>query len=327
MSLALAVAYGAAVALPFIAPLFALILTAAPGPPMGAKRLLVLTLVVMITLGVGLLLIPLLINYPVTGFLVVAVGIYFSNYLTVNLSKGGFAILLTMGITLISAAGTLSYPLAVEVIQALVIGVTIATLCQWLVYPLFPEDEVTASPAAAPTGAAQNNWIALRATIVVLPVYFVVLTNPAAYLPIIMKSVSLGQQASEVHARHAGRELLGSTFMGGCLAIVFWFALGIEVSLWMFFLWMLLFMIFLSSRLYQLVESRWPPSFWQNAIVTMLILLGSAVQDSATGKDVYKAFAVRMGLFIAVTIYAWGAVFYLEVLRNGLANRSTVRTA
>jgi hypothetical protein len=43
--------------------------------------------------------------------------------------------------------------------------------------------------------------------------------------------------------------------------------------------------------------------------VTMLILLGPAVEDSASGKDVYAAFAVRMGLFVAVTLYAWPATW------------------
>ena len=48
----------------------------------------------------------------------------------------------------------------------------------------------------------------------------------------------------------------------------------------------------------------------------MLILLGPAVQDSANGKDVYMAFAVRMGLFIVLTLYAWTAISFLEFLRN-----------
>ena len=48
----------------------------------------------------------------------------------------------------------------------------------------------------------------------------------------------------------------------------------------------------------------------------MLILLGSAVQDSASGADVYQAFATRMGLFFAVTVYAWAAVFLLEEWRR-----------
>ncbi|MNR67680.1 hypothetical protein D3C85_1918130 [compost metagenome] len=44
----------------------------------------------------------------------------------------------------------------------------------------------------------------------------------------------------------------------------------------------------------------------------MIILLGQSVQDSAAGKDVYTAFAVRMGLFIAVTLYACLMVHLLE---------------
>ena len=49
--------------------------------------------------------------------------------------------------------------------------------------------------------------------------------------------------------------------------------------------------------------------------MTMLILLGPAVEDSANGKDVYAAFFVRMCLFVAVTLYAWLAVYLLEYLR------------
>jgi hypothetical protein len=48
----------------------------------------------------------------------------------------------------------------------------------------------------------------------------------------------------------------------------------------------------------------------------MLILLGPAVEDSDNGNDVYAAFLVRMGLFVAVTLYAWLAVYLLEHLRE-----------
>ncbi len=51
-------------------------------------------------------------------------------------------------------------------------------------------------------------------------------------------------------------------------------------------------------------------------MISMLILLGPAVEDSANGEDVYKAFAVRMGLFIAITLYAWLALVFLEWLRK-----------
>ena len=84
----------------------------------------------------------------------------------------------------------------------------------------------------------------------------------------------------------------------------------------MFFLLMLMFGVYFSSKIYQMSVSRYPASFWQNTAVTMLILLGPAVEDSANGKDVYAAFAVRMGLFVAVTVYAWLAVYLLEHIRE-----------
>ena len=139
-----------------------------------------------------------------------------------------------------------------------------------------------------------------------------------------MKSVSLAQQGSLVDVRAAGREMLGSTFLGGFFAIAIWFALGIATNLWMFFLWILLFGIYFSSKLYQVLPSRYPASFWSNVAITALILLGSAVQDTDSGKDVFQAFSVRMSLFVAVTVYAWGAVLVLEwwqVRRRGKGDR------
>ncbi|MOA19994.1 hypothetical protein D3C78_1404100 [compost metagenome] len=80
----------------------------------------------------------------------------------------------------------------------------------------------------------------------------------------------------------------------------------------MFFLWMLLFGLLLARRLQRLVATRQTPGFWLNTLVTLIILLGQSVQDSEAGKDVYTAFAVRMGLFILVTLYACGAVYLID---------------
>ena len=310
-ALALACAYALGMPLPYLAPMFALILTATPAPPMGLKSLFRLLLVVLITLGVGLLLIPLLLEYSVSAVLVVAIGLYFSFFLTVHKSKALLGTLLTI-------AGTVSFALATAVIQALVLGIVLTIACHWAVYLWFPEDPAPTrkKPAAPATDLDQSNWIAVRATLIVLPAYLLALSNPSMYLPIIMKSVSLGQQSALVSARSAGRELLGSTFLAGCFAVLFWIMLGIATNLWMFFWQMLLFGIYISSKLYQLIPSRFPASFWLNVTTTMLILLGPAVEDSANGNDVYTAFAVRMGLFVAVTLYAWLAVFVLEHLRT-----------
>src|SRR5205085_1014867 len=80
-ALSLALAYGFATPLPFLAPLFAIVLTATPAPPMGPKALLGLLAVMAITLGTGLALTPVLRLYPVSGVLLVATGLFVSTYL------------------------------------------------------------------------------------------------------------------------------------------------------------------------------------------------------------------------------------------------------
>lgn len=317
VALALAAAYAMQLPLPFLAPLFAFLLFATPGPPMGVKGLFGLIVVVVTSLGMGLLLIPILLEYQFAAVLLVALGLYLSFYVTVNMGKALLGALLTIGFTLISAAGLVSYPLATTVIQSLVAGIAVAVVCHWMVYPWFPEDPAVSGPAAAAKpDAGKSNWIALRATLIVLPAYLLTLTNPSMYLAIIMKTVSLSQQSSLMDARSAGRELLGSTFLAGCFAVLFWGMLGISTNLWMFFWLMLLFGVYFSSKIYGLLRSRFPASFWMNTAITMLILLGPAVEDSDNGKDVYTAFLVRMGLFVAVTLYAWFAVYALEHLRE-----------
>ncbi|MEJ2309888.1 MAG: DUF2955 domain-containing protein [Gammaproteobacteria bacterium] len=329
-ALSLAVAYGLAFPLPFLAPLFAFMLVSMPGPPIGLKGLVGLVVMIVISLSLGLLLIPMLLHYQFTALLIVAFGVYLSSYLTINMGKMLFGTFMTIGFTLISAAGSLSFAIATSVIQALVVGISVAVVCHWIIYPLFPEDPVPAAPAPKPDESAageQSTWIALRSMLIVMPAYFLVLTNPSAYMAVIMKSVMLGQQSSMVDAKNAGRELLGSTFLSGLFAALFWILLKISPNLWMFFLWMLLFSLYFSSKIFGLIKSRFPPSFWLNVAVTMMILLGPAVEDSANGKDVYAAFFSRMMLFVLVTFYAWAAVAFLEHLRlRRMETKSLIRS-
>jgi hypothetical protein len=156
----------------------------------------------------------------------------------------------------------------------------------------------------------------LRATLIVIPPVLMAFSNPGLYLPIILKAVLVAQQGSTISARTAGGQLLGATFVGGFFAILFWLVLKICPSLWMFFLWMLLFGFYFAAKLYGIIASRYPPPFWLDVVVNLLILLGAAVEDSATGKDPYQAFAVRFSLFVAVTLYAWFSIVALEWLRS-----------
>jgi hypothetical protein len=46
--------------------------------------------------------------------------------------------------------------------------------------------------------------------------------------------------------------------------------------------------------------------------MTMLILLGPAIEDSANGKGVLAGVGGRVVLFVGVSLYAWATVWALE---------------
>jgi hypothetical protein len=315
-ALCLAASFALALPIPFLAPVLALLFLATLNQPLPFKAGVGLALVAMLTTGVGLLLIPLLGHYPLSGLLLIGVGLFLVFRFGLRGGNPLIVTFLVIGLTMISAAGTASFELALLVIGALVKGLLLAVIVVTVSHAMFPEPP-SAPPAAAPTLPAEDiGRIALRATLIVLPAFLLALIDPASYLPIILKAVSLGQQSCATTARNAGRELLGSTLLGGVLAVLFWCALSLFVHVWMFFLWMLLFGLVLARKLYALSPTRFSPGFWLNTLITLIILLGQSVQDSAAGKDVYTAFAVRMGLFIGVTVYACLMVHLLEQRRG-----------
>jgi hypothetical protein len=311
--LSLVLAYSLGLPLPYLAPLLAVFLGAAPTPLPGPGAVIKLLLVLAITLGSGLWIGVALEHYPLSALLLVALGLFAANLLALQKGQAMIGTLLTAGLTLISAAASVSSALASAVVVALLTGVVLAVVSLWLGQLLVPVPGGSA-PEPAPSSSSAR-WLSLRATIILLPAYLVVLTNPAMYMPLLMKSAQLGQMDSISSLRVAGRELVGSTLMAGLLAVLFWGVLRLAPTLWFFALWFAVLTLAVGGRMMGAVVSRYSATFWQNAMVTVIILLGPAVQDSANGKDVYQAFAIRFSLFLIVAIYTWFAVNFLEQLR------------
>ncbi|WP_439687596.1 DUF2955 domain-containing protein [Cupriavidus oxalaticus] len=312
-ALCLAASFGLGLPIPMLAPVLAIFLLASMNRPLSFKAGVGLALVTMLTTGSGLLLIPLLRHYPASGVLLTGLCLFLAFRYGLRGGNNLVSTFLVVGLTMISSAGTFDFGLAVTVIAALVKGLLLAVLALATGHWLFPEP--AGVPPAPPPSALPDDlaaWVALRAALVVMPAFLLTMTDPTAYMPIIMKAVSLGRQSCTTSARNAGRELLGSTLLGGLLAIAFWGALSLFVHLWMYFLWMLLCALLVARKLYGLSPTRLAPGFWLNTLVTLVILLGQSVQDSAAGKDVYTAFIVRMGLFIGVTLYAWLMIELLD---------------
>jgi hypothetical protein len=316
-ALCLAISFALDLPIPVVAPVFTVFLLATQNRPLSFKTGVALAFVVALTTGSGLLLVPLLRHYAFAGVMLVGLMLFLAFRYGLRRGNNLVSTFLVAGLTMISAAGTADFQLAVTVVGALVKGLLLAVLVSALTHVLFPEPMSTRpKPAAQVMPDDQVIRIALRAALVVMPAYLLAMTDPASYMPIIMKSVSLGRQSCTTTARSAARDLIGSTLLGGLLAIAFWFVLRLFVHLWMFFLWMLLFGLLVGRKLYGISSTRYSPGFWLNSLVTMIILLGQSVQDSVAGEDVYTAFMVRMGLFVAVTVYACLMLLIFEQRRR-----------
>ena len=96
------------------------------------------------------------------------------------------------------------------------------------------------------------------------------------------------------------------------MALVVWLGLSLWPTLWMLMLWIMAVTLWAAVRLFGVRAVGSPPSFWVNALMTMFILLGPAIEDGAVGKDVVSASLTRVALFIAAALYAWATVWAFE---------------
>ncbi|HKK22591.1 MAG TPA: DUF2955 domain-containing protein, partial [Pseudohaliea sp.] len=321
-ALAVTAGYGLALPLPYLAALFAVFLTSGASEAPGPKRIVAILLALALTLGIGVLLGPIASSYPVTGLTLMAVGIFLSTRIATSEGKEPAGTLLAIGCAVIPAISAVDAGLAAMLIDAMVLAMGVALLCQLAAFALFPATGPAPPPPPAPA-LADSQWLALRATLFMAPPVGLLLLNPALYLPVAMKSLLLSREASAVSVRTASRELIGSTLAGGAGAVLCWLLLGLAPTLWFFSLWIACFTAYAGYRVYGLAPTRHGPSWWVNALVTLLILVGAAVQDSAAGKDVYQAFALRMVLFLGVTGYAIGAMHLLERWRERRRRRKS----
>ncbi|MCG2595466.1 DUF2955 domain-containing protein [Ramlibacter sp. XY19] len=311
LGVAVLVAYGMALRLPFVSCALAVVILCKPGPPLGLAKGLVAGFLVAGMLVAGIVMVPLLEHFPVTGVALTAVVLY-GLFFAGARKAGPLTMILVIAFTVIPVAGVLEQALATELAMSLGAGVATGGLVSGLSHALFPDPpRAGALPAPAGADAAGARRIALQATVVIVPVFLLALSNPAFYMAAIMKTVMLGQQASVLKARSAGRELVGSTLLGAVAGALVWGGLTLRPNLWMLMLWVVAAAFWMGRRLFRVKASGQAPSFWLNALVTMFIVLGPGIEDASAGKDVYAASLARVALFMAVTLYAWAVVWLL----------------
>lgn len=315
LGLATLVAYGLALKAPFVVCVMAVLVLCKPGPPMPLVKGVVAALVFAAMVAAGVVMVPLLEHYALAGVLLTGVVLYAVFYVG-QMGGGALTTLLVVSFAMIPVAGVAEQALVPLLSVTLAAGLAVGTVVSALSNALFPDapEVPKAGKAPAQRAAAMNEarWIALRGTIIVMPVFVLALTNPSFYLAAIMKTATLGQQAGETHAGAAGRELVGSTLMGAFIGMLAWLGLSLWPSLWMLMLWLMAAALWTGSAMFGVRRTRFKPSFWSNALITALILLGPAIEDSASGKSVIEGSVMRTCLFVGVALYASGTVWVLE---------------
>ena len=312
LGLAALIAYGMALTVPYAVCVMAVVLLSKPGPPLPLAKGIVAALVIAGMVAAGVVMVPLLENYAIAGILLTAV-ILFVIFFAGLVSGSPLTMVLVIAFAMMPVVGVIEQALVGMLALSLAVGVAVGTLVGFISSAFFPDRTApTASDKPPRPSRAAAAWIALRATLIVMPVFMLALTDPSFYLAAIMKTVTLGQQAGETDARSAGRELVGSTLMGAFVAVGIWLGLSLWPSLWMLVLWMMAAALWVGSAMTGARRSRFRPSFWSNALITALILIGPAIEDSASGKSVLEGTLMRTCLFVGVAIYAWGTIVLLE---------------
>ena len=328
LGLAALIAYGLALRLPFMVCLLTVLLLCKPRPPIPFAKGAVLAVAIAALLVAGVLMVPILENYAATGVLLTGV-LLFAVFFAGARRANPLTIILVIAVTAIPVVGVAEQAAVTALSVAFGVGLGIGVLVGGVSHGLFPDapSRATIAPTPATLGREMASWAALQATLIVIPVFVLALTNPAFYLAAIIKTVTLGQQAGSTRASSAGRELVGSTLMGAWMATLVWLGLSLRPNLWMLMLWMMAAALWAGAKLFGVRPTSFAPSFWSNALVTMLILLGPAIEDAAVGKDVYSASATRVALFVGVALYAWATMWVLECLRASRSKAPVLKRA
>jgi hypothetical protein len=326
-TLAMAVTQVIAWPMSFIAAAVTMLLLALPLPAPTPASAIKLVVALAVPAYAGLLLLPFLEHVRLAGILLVIMALFGAYYYTARGGAPVMGVFMTMGVTITITVGSVSPQLALIVINAITVGAIAGMVFVMLAFALLPDlpmplpgrgaaEKPPAKPGPSLETARRN---AFRALAVVLPLVIVFLfsASSVAYVPVMMKVSSMGQQANAQTSRAMGRAQLESTIWGGVGAIIIWQIMSIWPSLLMFCLLIALGCLVYGARIFQGPAMHPKGAMWSYALMTMIILVAPAVSDSIIGSDVSSSFYSRLLLFLGIAVYGTVAVAVFDAFWPG----------
>ncbi len=317
-SLSLAFSQAMAWDLSFISPIFTMFLLATPMPALSLKMGigLVVALLAPVIVG-GYVLLPFFVHLHSVGVVLVALALYLAFYLTARGAPPVVGTLLTLGITLNVAVGSVSIDAVPIVATGVAFGAIAGIVFVWIAHALLPDPPESRLAAAQPTNAAPKpsarvaRLKALRSLAVVLPIavwFLFSAASAASYLVVMIKVAAMAQEAEAAGSKNAGRSLIESTVWGGLGAIIGWQLLSIWPSLVFYTLLLAIAALIYGRRIFEGTALAANGAMWSYAFLTMILLLAPAVLDSMGGSAAGAAFWSRLMLVGVAALYGSIAV-------------------
>ena len=307
----------------FIAPIITLFLLALPMSQPSPKLFLLVVVALTVSVYGSFVFLPFLVHQEFVGLLLLSLALFHAFYFT---AKGGPAVvgtLVTVGLALTVAVGTVSIDALLGVAGGLVFGAAVGVVVALVSHLIIPE-KLPAAPAEASSkeapeadktvDLAKARHSAMRSLAVVFPVLFWFMLSAAsvANLAVMIKVSAMGQEVSRQSTRAAARSLVFSTVAGGLAAILAWQALSAWPSLTLYVLLVALAGLFFGWRIFAGQGLREHADTWTYAFLTMIVVLAPAVLDSDFGSAAGARFYDRLLMFVWATLYAVVAVYVFD---------------
>jgi hypothetical protein len=309
----------------FVAPVFTLLVLALPLPVLKLKQGIAFIAVLAVALYSGMLLLPMLLEQPAVGLLLLTLALFWSFYFT---AKGGSALIgsfATVGLALVAGVGSVNVDALLIIAGDVVLAAAAGIVFVWVAHALMPDsmaiDAIPATGKKAPPppkpDLADARWSAFRSLLIIWPVALLLMlsSSSTAYIAVMIKVASMGQQTTNDDTRAAGRSLILSTIIGGVGAIVGWEMLSIAPTLTLYTLIVGLAGLFMGPKIFQGAAMHPQAGTWSYGYMTMLILLAPAVMDSIGGDSASVKFWDRIIMFAGATLYAVAAVYVVDAFR------------
>ncbi len=304
----------------FIAPVFTMLMLGLPVPAPRLKAGIGFMVLVPLILNMALLLLPTLILQPLVGLILVLIALFWSFYFV---SLGGNALIgtfATVGIAVALAIGSVSVDAVLAVVDGVTIGTIVGVLFVWVAHALLPDSKaqpidpatLPQRPEAPKPHLPTARWSAFRSMVITMPValWFLLSSASASYLPVLIKSASMGQQASADGTKAAARSLLMSTVLGGVGATVCYNLIALVPSLALYVLLVAIAGLLFGRQIFAGPGMKPDAGTWSYGYLTMIVILAPALGTDDTNAAI--KFYERILMFFGTTLYSVAAVYVFD---------------